>query len=170
MVRKPRLHIPGGLYHVRLRGNGGQGIFSDDEDRYHLYLLIQQGGGTIWPSGPRFLLHDEPHTLGYPGRGKSFVRVNAESVIPLHPLDEHQTGRVRMWRGGLRINLSVAAPFVWRCLNSRTITPFPHPPHRTGHADFPHPALGQKTHAFAHERSSAVHPTHRTGPCYPGVP
>jgi hypothetical protein len=30
-------------------------------------------GGTIWPSGPRFLLHDEPHTLGYPGRGKSFV-------------------------------------------------------------------------------------------------
>jgi len=42
-----------------------------------------------------------------------------------------------MWRGGLRCSLSVAAPFVWRCLNSRTITPFPHPPHRTGHADFP---------------------------------
>ncbi len=52
-------------------------------------------------------------------------------------------GRVRMWRGGLRFSLSVAAPFGWRCLNSRTITPFPHPPHRTGHADFPHPALGQ---------------------------
>ena len=48
-----------------------------------------------------------------------------------------------MWRGGLRCSLSVAAPFVWRCLNSFTITPFPHPPHRTGHADFPHPALGQ---------------------------
>jgi REP element-mobilizing transposase RayT len=28
---------------VRLRGKGGQDIFSDDEDRYHLYLLIQQG-------------------------------------------------------------------------------------------------------------------------------
>ena len=53
-------------------------------------------------------------------------------------------GRVRMWRGGLRISLSVAAPFVWRCLNSETITPFPHPPHRTGHADLPHPALGQE--------------------------
>ncbi len=26
-----------------LRGNGGQDIFFDDEDRYHLYLLIQQG-------------------------------------------------------------------------------------------------------------------------------
>jgi hypothetical protein len=43
MARKPRLHVPGGLYHVRLRGKGGQDIFSDDEDRYHLYLLIQQG-------------------------------------------------------------------------------------------------------------------------------
>ena len=30
-----------------------------------------------------------------------------------------------MWRDGLRSSLSVAAPFVWRCLNSRTITPFP---------------------------------------------
>ncbi len=39
--------------------------------------------------------------------------------------------------------LSVAAPFVWRCPSSRSITPFPHPAHRTGHADFPHPALGQ---------------------------
>jgi putative transposase len=43
MVRKLRLHVPGRLYHVRPRGNGGQDIFFDDEDRYHLYLLIQQG-------------------------------------------------------------------------------------------------------------------------------
>ena len=48
-----------------------------------------------------------------------------------------------MWRGGLRFGLSVTAPFVWRCLTSRTITPFPHPPHRTGQAELPHPALGQ---------------------------
>jgi len=46
------------------------------------------------------------------------------------------SGRVEMWRGGLRFCLSVAASFVWRCLNSLTITPFPHPAHRTGHADF----------------------------------
>ncbi len=52
-------------------------------------------------------------------------------------------GRVGMWRGGGRIDLSVSAPLVWRCLNSRAITPFPHPAHRTGRADFPHPALGQ---------------------------
>jgi len=29
--------------------------------------------------------------------------------------------------------------------------------------------LSDKTHAFAHERSAAGPPTHRTGPCYPGV-
>ncbi len=28
---------------MMLRGNGGQDIFFDDEDRYHLYLLIQHG-------------------------------------------------------------------------------------------------------------------------------
>src|SRR4029077_12123035 len=48
-----------------------------------------------------------------------------------------------MWRGGCRSNLSVAASFVWRCLSSSTMAPFPHPAHRTGHADLPHPALGQ---------------------------
>src|SRR5450631_3704896 len=36
-----------------------------------------------------------------------------------------------------------AAPFVWRCLSGSTMAPFPHPAHRTGRADFPHPALGQ---------------------------
>src|SRR5437016_6904678 len=54
-----------------------------------------------------------------------------------------QLRRVEMWRGGCRSNISVAAPFVWRCLNGSTMAPFPHPAHRTGQADFPHPALGQ---------------------------
>ena len=48
-----------------------------------------------------------------------------------------------MWRGGVRFGISVAASFDWRCLTVRTLTPFPHPSHRTGQADFPHPALGQ---------------------------
>src|SRR6476646_5323467 len=51
--------------------------------------------------------------------------------------------RVEMWRGDVRWNISVAAPFVWRCLSGSTMAPFPHPAHRTGQADFPHPALGQ---------------------------
>src|SRR5258706_8084399 len=48
-----------------------------------------------------------------------------------------------MWRGGCRPDISVAAPFVWRCLSGSTVTPFPHPAHRRGRADLPHPALGQ---------------------------
>src|SRR5208283_4419036 len=52
-------------------------------------------------------------------------------------------GRVEMWRGGFRLNISVAASFVRRCLSGSAVTPFPHPAHRTGRADFPHPALGQ---------------------------
>ena len=64
-----------------------------------------------------------------------------------------EIGRVEMWRGSSRFGLSVAAPFVWRCPSNLAITPFPHPAHRTGRADLPHPALGQDTHAFAHERS-----------------
>ena len=39
--------------------------------------------------------------------------------------------------------MSVAASFVWRCLSSSAMTPFPHPAHRTGQADLPRPALGQ---------------------------
>ena len=49
-------------------------------------------------------------------------------------------GRVEMWRGGGRLNISVSASFVRRCLSGSTVTPFPHPAHRTGRADFPHPA------------------------------
>src|SRR5882762_7405974 len=53
------------------------------------------------------------------------------------------SGRVEVWRSGCRLNISVAASFVWRCLSGSTMTPFSHPAHRTGHADRPHPALGQ---------------------------
>jgi hypothetical protein len=43
----------------------------------------------------------------------------------------------------LASNISVSAPFVWRCLTGSTMAPFSHSAHRTGQADFPHPALGQ---------------------------
>jgi hypothetical protein len=59
-------------------------------------------------------------------------------------------GRVEVWRGDVRLSMSVSAPFVWRCLSGSAVAPFPHPAHRTGRADFPHPALGQDlTPSFA---------------------
>src|ERR1700736_2290881 len=36
-------------------------------------------------------------------------------------------GRVEVWRSGCRLNISVAAPFVWRCLTGSTLPPFHHP-------------------------------------------
>jgi REP-associated tyrosine transposase len=43
MARKPRLHVPGGLYHVILRGNAQQDIFFDDHDRHVFYALMSEG-------------------------------------------------------------------------------------------------------------------------------
>jgi len=43
MARKPRIHLPGGLYHVIFRGNGGQPVLLSDADRYRFYLLLQEG-------------------------------------------------------------------------------------------------------------------------------
>jgi putative transposase len=43
MARKPRVHYPGALYHAMLRGNAGQIIFHDDQDRTRFLLLIQEG-------------------------------------------------------------------------------------------------------------------------------
>ena len=37
MARKPRLHVPGGLYHVILRGNARQNIFFAPENRHRFY-------------------------------------------------------------------------------------------------------------------------------------
>ncbi len=65
-------------------------------------------------------------------------------------------GRVEMWRGGCRLNISVAASFVWRCLSSSTVSPFPHPAHRTGQADFPHPACMGLSLSMAHHASFVI--------------
>ncbi len=43
MARKPRLHVPGGLYHVILRGNAGQDVFVLPDDRIAFYDLLADG-------------------------------------------------------------------------------------------------------------------------------
>ena len=61
-----------------------------------------------------------------------------------------------VWSRGVtrwfRCSLAVTDPFVCRCLNSWTMLPSSHPAHRTGYADFPLPALGEKGHEVAHGR------------------
>ena len=41
MPRKPRLHFPGAVYHVILRGNDGSDIFFSDRDFAKFYNLLQ---------------------------------------------------------------------------------------------------------------------------------
>jgi putative transposase len=43
MARKPRLHVPGGLYHVVLRGNAQQDVFFTPGDRHFFYELLAEG-------------------------------------------------------------------------------------------------------------------------------
>ena len=42
MPRHPRLHVPGGFYHVTLRGNHRENIFSTAEDRQKLNAIVAE--------------------------------------------------------------------------------------------------------------------------------
>ncbi len=43
MARKPRIHYPGAVYHVVLRGNDGQNVFFSQADRGRFYQLLDEG-------------------------------------------------------------------------------------------------------------------------------
>ncbi len=43
MPRKPRIHFPGAVYHVILRGNARQDLFFDAEDRRRFFILLEEG-------------------------------------------------------------------------------------------------------------------------------
>jgi len=43
MARQPRIHLPGGYYHVMVRGNGGNDIFFSSADRNRFLLFVQEG-------------------------------------------------------------------------------------------------------------------------------
>ena len=57
--------------------------------------------------------------------------------------------RVESKRGAVVVGTAylLTGPFGFRCLSSRAMTLFPRSAHRTVHANFPHTALGQGTHA-----------------------
>ena len=43
MARKPRIHFPGAVYHVIMRGNAGQNVLQEDQDYLRFYRLIEEG-------------------------------------------------------------------------------------------------------------------------------
>ena len=76
-------------------------------------------------------------------RQSLFQSLSGQNPTLYGPARLVENGKVEMWRGGCRLDISVSAPFVWRCLSGSAMTQIPHSAHRTGHADHPHPALGQ---------------------------
>jgi hypothetical protein len=60
-------------------------------------------------------------------------------------------GRVGVWRSGGRPSISVAAPFVWRCLTRSAVVPVSTP--RSSNRTCRSPASGSRTrlHAFTHD-------------------
>ena len=86
MPRKPRLHFPGAFYHVLLRGNDGQKIFFDEEDRYRLYLLLQEG---ICRYGHRV------HAFCFMGNHLHFVLQVAD--VPLSRIVQNFSFRFTRW-------------------------------------------------------------------------
>jgi REP element-mobilizing transposase RayT len=40
MARKPRIHEPGAVYHVIMRGNARQDVFADDRDRQRFCEIV----------------------------------------------------------------------------------------------------------------------------------
>ncbi len=43
MPLRLRIHYPGAVYQVMIRGNGGQDIFFGESDRFRLYYLLEEG-------------------------------------------------------------------------------------------------------------------------------
>src|SRR6266516_7054901 len=63
---------------------------------------------------------------------------------------------VEVWRGGVGEAYPLADPFVCRCLTSLAVPLIPHPAHRTGRAERPHPALGERLTVTPTENCSSV--------------
>ena len=101
-----------------------------------------------------------PPSPAIPPPARKYSRRSAASATPWRRVRTASVRRYSAWSAARRSemtrcvesrcdavalgsNISVSAPFVWRCLTGSTMAPFSHPAHRTGQADFPHPALGQ---------------------------
>lgn len=95
MARKPRIYYPGALYHVILRGNGGQDFFFDDQDRTRFYFLIQEGIERFGHCIHAVLPDEHSCSSGNPG-GRGFTFPNsAKSKFSLYPMDQLTSQSIR---------------------------------------------------------------------------
>ena len=87
MPRKPRIHLPGGFYHVMLRGNGGQDIFLEPQDgRLFLGILAEAAGRTGMRIHAWCLMPNHAHLL---------LQVGAEPLSrAMQRVTQRYTGRI----------------------------------------------------------------------------
>jgi len=87
-----------------------------------------------------------------------FVCAKSPSVVMLNNVKAvlRWLGGVEVWRGGVGEAYPLADPFVGRCLTSLAVPLIPHPAHRTGRAERPHPALGERLTVTPTENCSSV--------------
>ena len=86
MARKRRVHYPGAVYHVMLHGNGGQGIFFDDEDRFYFGELLLEGVARF-----------EHRIHGFCFMGNHVHLVVQVGVIPLSRIIQNASFRYTRW-------------------------------------------------------------------------
>ena len=86
MARKRRVHYPGAVYHVMLRGNGEQGIFFDDEDRFYFGELLLEGVARF-----------EHRIHGFCLMGNHVHLVVQVGVIPLSRIIQNASFRYTRW-------------------------------------------------------------------------
>jgi hypothetical protein len=75
------------------------------------------------------------------GRGRK--RATRENGARKREARRRENGRVERWRGGVGFDIILFRGFPGCVSIVACRAPFPPPAHRTGRADFPHPALGQ---------------------------
>jgi hypothetical protein len=95
MSRKPRIHYAGAFYHVMLRGNGGQDIFSSSADRSRFYLLLQEGieAGKKQPAAKARAV------AAYLAQDEAYLSLTDLSEIVRRDLSalSRAAGRIREW-------------------------------------------------------------------------
>jgi hypothetical protein len=114
-------------------------LLFDEMDSYLSQPVIKIKYETWWDTMRIFIIADFDEI-------KVLNSLSAQDIdhLTLRELYEsREFGRVERWRGGLgRSWFSLLArPFVCECHNISTMLRFHTPAHRTGRADFPHPAL-----------------------------
>ncbi len=86
MARKPRIHYTGAVYHVMLRGNGGQPVFFDQSDYSIFERLIEEGVGRF-----KYQIH------GYCWMPNHIHMVIEVAEIPLSKIIQNLSFRYTRW-------------------------------------------------------------------------